>query len=404
MRTSMQQPFRKNFLKSGSAASSPSKPASTNPSPESLGLSGSIGLVASPLTFNQLVYLSRIWLTRLISNDAIISRTTAHLVVLLLVVLAINLGNIQLDGGSITALRPAQQTAAQPAPTTVAEETGAPLILPTQLTDLQGDILVPAAVPHTIIPERPREEISTYRVENGDTIYGIAAKFGLDPETIIWSNPDLEKAPDLLDIGQELTILPVNGVYHQVGEGDTVESLASTFKADPAAIINDPLNKLDPDNPVLISGQWVVVPGGSKPFIPRAVTAYTGEIPADASFGTGSFAWPASGTIYQGFFSWHPGIDIAAYIGAPVVAADSGYVIVSGWTDVGYGLHVVVDHGNGYQTLYAHLNAIYVNAGDNVAKGQQIGEMGDTGNTTGPHLHFELRQGTMQRNPVGILP
>ncbi len=404
MRTSMQQPLSKKFLKSGSAASSPSKPASTSSAPESLGPSGSIGLVASPLTFNQLAYLSRIWLTQLIGNDAIISRTTAHLVVLLLVVLAINLGNIQLRGGSITALRPSQQTAAQPAPTAVAEETGAPLILPAQLTDLQDDVLVPAAVPHTIIPERPRGEISTYTVENGDTIYGIAAKFGLDPETIVWSNPDLEKAPDLLDIGQELTILPVNGVYHQVGEGDTVESLASTLKTDPTAIINDPLNKLDPDNPVLVPGQWVIVPGGSKPFTPRAVVAYTGDIPESASTGTGAFAWPTSGTIYQGFFSWHPAIDIAAYIGAPVIAADSGYVIVSGWTDIGYGLYVVVDHGNGYQTLYAHLNAIYVNTGDNVAKGQQIGEMGDTGNTTGPHLHFEVRQNTVQRNPVGFLP
>jgi murein DD-endopeptidase MepM/ murein hydrolase activator NlpD len=220
----------------------------------------------------------------------------------------------------------------------------------------------------------------------------------------MWSNPDLENAPDLLSVGQQLTILPLNGVYHQVGEGDTLQGIADTFKADPAAIINYLPNQLDPDNPIITLGQWVVVPGGSKPFIPRAVTAYTGPIPDDASTGTGEFAWPASGTIYQGFFPWHPAIDIAAYLGAPVLAADSGYVIEAGWSNVGYGYNVVIDHGNGFQTLYAHLNAYYVDVGDNVAQGQQIGEMGNTGNATGPHLHFEVRQNTVQRNPIGILP
>ncbi len=399
----MQQPLSKNFLKSGSA-STPFISPSTGATQEVPNAPGSAGVVAFPLSFNQLAYTSRNWLEKLSGNEAVISRTTAHLIVILLAILAISLSNMQLRWGSIPALRPLRQTAAQPEATTVTEETGVPLTLPAQLTDLQGDVLIPAAVPHTIIPERPREEISTYVVESGDTIYGIAAKFGLDPETVIWSNPDLEKAPDLLSVGQELTILPVNGVYHQVGEGDTLESIASTFKADPAAIINYVLNNLGPDNPVIVPGQWLIVPGGSKPFIPRTVTAYTGPIPEGASTGTGAFAWPASGAIYQGFFSWHPAIDIAAYIGAPVLATDSGYVIVSGWSDVGYGLHVVIDHGNGYQTLYAHLNSIYVNAGDNIAQGQQLGEMGNTGNATGPHLHFEVRQNTVLRNPIGFLP
>jgi murein DD-endopeptidase MepM/ murein hydrolase activator NlpD len=146
------------------------------------------------------------------------------------------------------------------------------------------------------------------------------------------------------------------------------------------------------------------VPGGSKPFIPRAVTAYTGPIPEGASSGSGAFAWPTSGTIYQGFFPWHPAIDIAAYIGAPILAADSGYVIVSGWSNVGYGYYVVIDHSNGFQTMYAHLNAIYVNVGENVAIGQQIGEMGITGNATGPHLHFDVHQNTVVRNQIGMLP
>ncbi len=102
--------------------------------------------------------------------------------------------------------------------------------------------------------------------------------------------------------------------------------------------------------------------------------------------------------------AYHPAIDISAWIGAPVLASDSGFVVVAGWDGTGYGNEIVIDHGNGYQTLYAHLNAFYVNVGDNVVKGQQIGEMGNTGNSTGPHLHFEVRQGTVQRNPFGFLP
>ncbi|MBE7550956.1 MAG: M23 family metallopeptidase [Anaerolineales bacterium] len=400
----MQQPLSKKYPKSSSRATPPAQTV-----PDASGVSSLAGLVnPHPFNLTRMVEITSYWLKNSASSEALFSRTSAHLIVILLVALTLGVGSMQIQLGRISALRPFQQTtlidpvAAAPS---VDEETGAPLTLPSQLNDFLDDVLVSAAVPHTIVPERAREQISTYEVQSGDTIYGIAGKFGLDPETIMWSNPDLEKAPDLLSIGQQLTILPTNGVYHQVGEGDTLQGIADTFKVDPSAILNYSLNELDPDNPVITPGQWLVVPGGSKPFIPRTVVAYyTGEIPEGASEGTGTFAWPASGTIYQGFFPWHPAIDIAAYIGAPVLAGDSGYVIVAGWSDVGYGYHLVIDHGNGYQTLYAHLNSIYVNVGDNVAQGQQIGEMGNTGNATGPHLHFEIRQNTVVRNPIGILP
>ncbi|GIK42972.1 MAG: hypothetical protein BroJett011_68050 [Chloroflexota bacterium] len=400
----MQQPLSKKYPKSSPPATPPAQAV-----PDASGVSSLAGLV-NPPQFNlmRMVEITSYWLKNSASSEALFSRTSAHLIVILLVALTLGVGSMQIQLGRISALRPFQQTAPSDpvaAAPSVDEETGAPLTLPSQLNDFLDDVLVSAAVPHTIIPERAREQISTYEVQSGDTIYGIAGKFGLDPETIMWSNPDLEKAPDLLSIGQQLTILPTNGVYHQVGQGDTLQGIADTFKVDPSVILNYSLNELDPDNPVITPGQWLVVPGGSKPFIPRTVVAYyTGEIPEGANEGTGTFAWPASGTIYQGFFPWHPAVDIAAYIGAPVLAGDSGYVIVAGWSDVGYGYHIVIDHGNGYQTLYAHLNSIYVNVGDNVAQGQQIGEMGNTGNATGPHLHFEIRQNTVVRNPIGILP
>ena len=400
----MQQPLSKKYPKP-SSPSTPLTPPPVSAAPDYYGAQSLAGLIdPTKFNLNQIAYTTQYWLKKFSSNEALLSRTSAHLIVILLAALAISVSSMQIQWGRITALQPLQQTPVNPIAPAVDEETGTPLTLPSQLNDFLDDVLVSAAVPHTIIPERAREEISTYVVQSGDTIYGIAAKFGLDPETIMWSNGELENAPDLLSVGQELTILPVNGVYHQVGEGDTIESVASTFKADPAAIINYPLNGLDPDQPVIVPGQWLVVPGGNKPFIPRTVTAYIGDIPEGASEGTGAFAWPASGSIYQGFFPWHPAIDIAAYIGAPVLAADSGYVIMAGWSDVGYGYHVVIDHGNGYQTLYAHLQAYYVEAGDNVAQGQQIAEMGNTGNATGPHLHFEVRQSTVMRNPIGFLP
>lgn len=288
--------------------------------------------------------------------------------------------------------------------TAVGVEAGAPLPLPARLSDFSDDTIIRAAVPKTIIPNRKRAEILSYIVEAGDTVSGIAVKFGLAPETITWANTALENNPDLLQTGQELVILPVDGVYHQVGNADTVESIAAAYQVDPSAIINFPLNVLDRDNPLIQPGQWLLAPGGVKPYVPRTVTAYSGPVPEDATVGTGLFVWPTSGTIFQGYWSAHPAIDVAGWLGAPVLAADSGYVVFANWDGTGYGNAVVVNHGNGIQTLYAHLQGFNVAAGDNVAQGQQIATMGSTGNSTGPHTHFEVRQGTVQRNPLGFLP
>ena len=147
-----------------------------------------------------------------------------------------------------------------------------------------------------------------------------------------------------------------------------------------------------------------MVPGGTKPYVPRQVVAYSGPIPEDATTGSGSFGWPAAGQITQGYWDRHRAIDIGSWEGAPVIAADSGYVVAAGWDDGGYGRMVVIDHGNGFQTLYAHLQVYYVEVGSSVAKGQAIAEVGITGNSTGPHLHFEVRKNQVQRNPFGFLP
>jgi len=264
-------------------------------------------------------------------------------------------------------------------------------------------LLVRAALAHTIIPDRPRLNIITYTVQSGDSVHAIADRFSISPETIMWSNGELELHPDMLKIGQGLTILPLSGVYHKVAKGDTLESLAKKFKVEPEAIAEYHLNDLIPPYN-LASGQMLVIPGGEKPYVPRRVSRYAGPIPADASKGVGIFGWPVSGRITQKYWSLHRAIDIGAVIGTPVVAADSGYVMYAGWDNSGYGNLIIIDHSNGYRTLYAHLSAFDVATGQSVAKGTRIGAVGSTGRSTGAHLHFEIRYRDVQRNPLGFLP
>ena len=287
------------------------------------------------------------------------------------------------------------------------DQTGAATQTQFQLatTQIGNDALQRAAVPFTIIQERGRQSIETYSVASGDTVLGIAEKFGLQPETIQWSNPGIEQNPDLLRIGDTLKIPPVDGVLHTVAPGDTLSSLASKYKVGVDAIVNFDLNAIDDANVALSTGKELFVPGGTKPFVAKTVVAYSGPIPSNAAKGTGSFGWPTSGTITQRYWGGHQAIDVGSWTGAPVKAADSGYVVSAGggWS-AGYGNHVIVDHGNGFVTLYAHLNSIFVRPGESVSRGQQVGTVGNTGNSTGPHLHFEVRYQDVPQNPFSYLP
>lgn len=252
-------------------------------------------------------------------------------------------------------------------------------------------------------PKARRREIITYVVRSGDTVWDIAEKFGISPDTILWANGRLEDNPDMLAVGQELIILPVSGVYHTVEKGDTLESIAKKYKVDVSAITSYPLNKLRPPYELQV-GQSLIVPGGRKPYIPRVVRAYSGPVPENAAKGTGSFGWPVSGRITQKYWDRHRALDIGASKGSPVYAADSGYVVYAGWSEAGYGYMVIIDHGNGFRTLYAHLSWYFPDTGQSVAKGELIGKVGSTGKSTGPHLHFEIIKNGVKRNPFGFLP
>ena len=147
-----------------------------------------------------------------------------------------------------------------------------------------GDLLR-APVFHTTIPERLRREVITYVVERGDTVGAIAVKFDLEAETVMWANGNLAQNPDLLRPGQELVILPIDGVYHTVVAGDTLQKLATKYKAEVESIVECSYNGLDPEAPVLVPGSHLIVPGGVRPFVARTVSAYKGPIPAGCRAG-----------------------------------------------------------------------------------------------------------------------
>ena len=266
----------------------------------------------------------------------------------------------------------------------------------------------------TNIPDRPTVDVSTYEVKPGDNLFLIAEKFGLRPETVLWGNYDvLRDNPQFLSPGQELNILPTDGVYYQWAEGDTLNSVASFFKVEPDVILDYPGNRLLPDvtkptAPQIEVGAWLIIPGGKRvlkdwgpPPITRANPAaaayygegYCGKI-YEGAIGMGSFIWPTVAKTLSGYdYSppIHNGIDIAGAEGNAIFATDSGVVVFAGWSQYGYGNLIVLDHGNGWQSAYAHLSAVNVGCGQSVAQGMVIGALGTTGNSTGPHLHFELR-------------
>ena len=286
------------------------------------------------------------------------------------------------------------------------------------------------ALPFTTIPSRPRQELTIYTVQEGDTIFGISEKFGLDPETILWGNYNiLQDNPHALQPGQELNILPVNGTYYEWQDGDGLNGVASFFGVTPEDIINYPGNNLDPTTvgdyarPRIEPGTMLIVPGGRREFVSwSAPLGITREDPALArvlgpgacdpisggAVGYGTFIWPTNKHFLSGFDyspkSNHWGIDIAGTEGEGVYATDAGVIVYSGWNNYGYGNMIMIDHGNGFQSLYAHLSATYRFCGQSVGQGEGIGAIGSTGRSSGAHLHFEIMTATYKINPWDVLP
>lgn len=251
----------------------------------------------------------------------------------------------------------------------------------------------------TVASEKPRDTVEEYPVSSGETLASIAKKFRISVDTIKWAN-DLKT--DTIKPGQILKIPPVTGVVHKVASGENIYSIAKKYKTEAQEIVNYPFNDFsDPDTFQLTTGQTLYVPNG---VIQEAQPIYSNRrFTAQAGVrGTSSFIWPTSGSITTFPASWHMALDIANSSLPAILASDTGTVTFAGCINWGYGCHIIVDHGNGYQTLYGHLSELWVAPGQSVSKGQSMGKMGSTGRSTGPHLHFEIRSGGLL-NPLNFL-
>ncbi len=265
----------------------------------------------------------------------------------------------------------------------------------------------------TTIPTRSRVTLDTYTVQQGDNLFGIAETYGLRPESILWANfVVLEDNPNVLAPGQVLNIMPTDGTLHTYQAGESLEAIADFYGVLPDAIIEWPGNNLDPydtdvNNPGIEAGTALIIPGGERELRDWGPPAITRDNPAVAAYygagacgsiytgeiGDGVFVWPTVATYLSGFNynpPLHPAIDIAGAEGNAIFAADSGVVVYAGWSDSGYGNLLVIDHGNGWQTAYAHLVSISVGCGTSVTRGEVVAGLGTTGNSSGPHLHFEM--------------
>ncbi len=277
----------------------------------------------------------------------------------------------------------------------------------------------------TIFPERPRIEVLNYEVKVGDTLFGIAELYGLRPQTLLWGNYSvLQDNPHSLRPDQNLNILPVDGTYYEWHAGDGLEAIATYFGVSAQDLIDWPGNNLsqvlDLNNPPIEPGTWLVIPGGEREFVTWSAPRITRSNPAVASIagpgacgsiydgpiGEGYFIWPTVANYLSGndYTDYHSGIDIAGSMGNAIYAAASGVVVYAGWNNYGYGYMVVLDHGDGWQTLYAHMNQVNVVCGQAAFQGNVIGGVGSSGNSTGSHLHFEMQSDVYGRvNPFGFI-
>ncbi len=274
--------------------------------------------------------------------------------------------------------RPPQPVEAEPAD--LADLTG--IGGPSELIERRWELLRPAVI--------------TYTIQPGDNDYAIARRFGLDVDTLRFSNEWMRHNPDLIHPGKEVVILPLAGAYHSVKAGDTLQSIAQRYGVAAADILQFPLNKVNPAG-LLRPGQKLVIPYGRLDYADRI-------LPPAAASGY-ALAWPMRGTLTQGYRAGHLAIDVASYYGAKVYASRSGRVTYARFSPDGWlGFRVIIVHDNGLKTSYSHLSGIFVEEGETVARGQVIGQLGSTGNSTGPHVHFEVWQGQSKVNPLSLMP
>lgn len=304
-----------------------------------------------------------------------------------------------------------QPTVVEPTFTTDAAPT--PLYDVSQLPILSDSGLSPAPIPITYKARRPEHEYITYTVESGDTAIRIAERFGIQEETILGGNSFLSNDAGQLMAGTTIVILPIDGVLHDVVEGDTLEGLSDQYDIPVEDIVAYEPNNLEfPYR--LYPGTQILVPGAVREVFfwdPPTLASSSGSSPeAGQGFvvavpGTGTFVWPIGARrITQYYWYGHQAVDVGLVTGSPLYASDTGTVTYATWSPYCYGNLIVINHGNGYETFYAHLDGFNVTPGQTVYQGSLIGWTGNTGCSSGPHLHFEIRLNKTRLDPLAYLP
>jgi len=286
---------------------------------------------------------------------------------------------------------------------TTITEGGSALVKPNIMQPVEAE-----EIPELQSPSR--DEVINYVVAGGETVSAIASKFGISVETILWENGLGPRS--LIRPGDTLRILPVTGVTHKIKSGDTLSAIAKKYDVDSDEIIayNNLFDKSD-----IKVNQNLIIPGGKKvsPYVSTSTYATRSNpqvssitklfIPPSSTVSGSGLLWPTSVRRISQYYSWrHTGLDIAGPTGTPLYASDDGVVELSGWS-TGYGNNIIINHGNGTKTRYAHASKLYVAVGDTVVRGQTIAAMGSTGWSTGPHIHFEVIVGGGKKNPLSYI-
>ena len=357
--------------------------------------------------------------------DALLRAATliSTILVILLVIWVFERFYVSADGSLVTQLQ-----IPDPAQSNPINEVFAPPLL-SNLDPVTDPALTKHSSLDTVLPMRDRAGLTNYTVVAGDTLFTIAARFNLLPETVLWSNRyNIGDDPHMIFPGQQLLIMPVDGTMHVWTAGEGLNGVAEFYQVSPEAIINYPGNDLsmaqvgDLSNPNIEPGTQLIIPGGKGQYSDWRIPHITREDPAialnvgpgacpdsyDGVLGTLNFTWPVSEHSLSGYdyapAANHFGIDIKGAIGEVIQTVDNGVVVYAGWNDWGYGNMVVVDHGGGWQSLYAHMATVDVGCGQEVYRGNVIGTLGDSGMANGAHLHFELRNDEYGRvNPWDFL-
>jgi LysM repeat protein len=295
-------------------------------------------------------------------------------------------------------------TSTQP-PTTVPAEFNAPLPI------IADNSLAPIPNPYTYETKLPAHDFQTHEVKRGETPGMIAETYGISSDTLLGGNAWLSKESNQLQVGIELIILPIDGVLHTVRPGETLASIAEFYNVPVADIIGYGPNNIEPPFLRLLPETQLLIPGASIGQFyftaPKSVGTGAGNEPQWTVFGTGTYIWPVSGRCITQFSNgFHPALDISMAAGSPVYASDTGTVTYASYAAgvyYDYGNLIVINHGNGFETFYGHLSSISVYPGQTLTQGEFIGLTGNSGRSSGPHIHFEIRDNDRRTNPLDRL-